>query len=95
MEQVRLGDDKGNITVSPVEAKVIDVAAVDFIWLADYDLPFNIKRETAGKLMVSLAKETDAQAKLIPFHEGWNPERVRKVFNDAGNELDGVIIAGR
>ena len=95
MKQGRFGDGHGNLTVSAVESKTVDVAAVDFIWETGYDLPFNLKMEAAGKLVVSLINETDAQKKLMPFHEGWNSERVRKVFTSASNEIDGLVIAGR
>lgn len=95
MEQGRFGDGHGNLTVSAVESKTVDVTVADFIWLTGYDTPFNLKLEAAGKLVVALANETDAQAKLMPFHEGWNSERVRKVFTSGTNVIDGLIIAGR
>ena len=100
-EQVQLGDRIGNLTVSPVMTKTVDIpdesesADGYWEWDANGQIPFVIKMQAAGVLKVVLIGEAVADAKLTPFHEGWNAERVWRIYADADNDVSGLVIAGR
>lgn len=112
MEQVVLADKDGNITVSPKEARTVVLPTVEsgdsdssdnyWDWVEEKypgqtgRVGFNIKMQAAGVLNVLLVGENLGEEKLIPFHEGWNPERVWRIYaHDSNDDGDGIIIAGR
>jgi hypothetical protein len=99
MNQTRLGDEIGNLIVSPVESKTLTIddsgEGAYWEWTSDGRLPFHIKAQSAGLLRVVLIGEDEADAKVMPFHEGWNAERVWRVYHDENYGSTGVTVAGR
>ena len=101
VKQGQLADRHGNINVSPAVSKTIsipdesDSGDLYWEWPSAGVLEFNIKMQAAGVLKVLLIGEDEGDEKLMPFHEGWNAERVWRVYADASNDTTGLVIAGR
>ena len=107
VQQVVLADREGNLTPCPVEHFLITVPEVaddsdtdeDVVdyweWTSLGKIPFQIKMQAAGVLKVALIGEDETAATLMPFHEGWNAERVWRVYADDDNDYTGLVVAGR
>jgi hypothetical protein len=107
MKQMISGDRHGNLVLAPQRKEELDAAGLvsgdaqdNYQWL-DGENFFHIKLEKPGKLTVILIGEKSEHlagndmSALMPFHEGWNEDRIWKVVSSADNVIDGLIFAGR